>query len=236
MVPAAVVSLDALPVTVNGKLDRAALPAPDFAAAGGGRRRRRRRSCGARCSPRCWAWSRAGAEDSFFELGGDSIMSMQLVAAARRAGLVITPRLVFEHQTPAALAVAAQAAGSRRRPAVAGTGVVPATPVMCWLAERGGPAARFSQWAEVVVPPGLGLDALAAAVRAVAGHHDVLRARLEQPPGGPWRLVIPERRRRFRRGRGCGGWTRRGWAPACWGRQRGSRRGRRRGGWTRWPG
>ena len=193
MVPAAVVSLGALPVTVNGKLDRAALPAPGFFAAAGGRApatAAEELCCG--LFAQVLGLDRAGPEDSFFELGGDSILSMQLVAAARRAGLVITPRLVFVHKTPAALAGAAQAAVAPPAAAVAGTGVVPATPVMCWLAERGGPAGRFSQWAQVVVPPGAGLDALAAAVRAVAGRHDVLRARLEQPPGGPWRLVIPE--------------------------------------------
>ena len=193
MVPAAVVSLGALPVTVNGKLDRAALPAPGFFAAAGGRApatAAEELCCG--LFAQVLGLDRAGPEDSFFELGGDSILSMQLVAAARRAGLVITPRLVFVHKTPAALAGAAQAAVAPPAAAVAGTGVVLATPVMCWLAERGGPAGRFSQWAQVVVPPGAGLDALAAAVRAVAGRHDVLRARLEQPPGGPWRLVIPE--------------------------------------------
>ena len=63
---------------------------------------------------------------------------------------------------------------------------------MCWVAERGGLAARFSQSVVVVVPPGLGLERLVAAVRAVAGVHDVLRARLEQPADGSWRLVIGE--------------------------------------------
>ena len=159
MVPAAVVILDALPVTVNGKLDRAALPAPDFAGRpAGGRRPRRRRSCGAGCSPRCWAWTGSGPEDSFFDLGGDSIMSMQLVApgAAGRAG---------GHPAAGVRAEDPGRAGRRRgRPGTgrgaaaddAGTGVVPATPVMCWLAERGGPAARFSQSVVVVVPPGAG--------------------------------------------------------------------------------
>ena len=59
---------------------------------------RRRRSC-ARCSPRCSALERVGIDDNFFALGGDSIISIQLVSRARQAGLIITPRAVFQHQT-----------------------------------------------------------------------------------------------------------------------------------------
>jgi nonribosomal peptide synthetase CepB len=198
MVPAAVVSLDALPVTVNGKLDRTALPAPQFTPAAG------RAPASAAEELICGLFAQvlglpsAGPDDSFFELGGDSIMSMQLVAAARRAGLAITPRQVFVHKTPAALAAAAApvaaspAVAGAGGTAAAGTGVVPATPVMGWLAERAGPVDRFSQAAMVTVPPGLSLEGLAAAVQALTDHHDVLRARLERPPGEPWRLVIPE--------------------------------------------
>ena len=194
MVPAAVVVLDELPVTVNGKLDRAALPAPDFAGLAGGR-------APASAAEELWCGlfaqvlglDRVGAGDSFFTLGGDSIMSMQLVARARRAGLVATPRQVFEHKTPAGLAAAVvpAPAGVPARD-VAGAGVVPATPALVRLAGRGGPVGRFCQWAVVMVPPGLGLGRLAAAVGAVADRHDVLRARLEQPSGEPWRLVIGE--------------------------------------------
>ena len=51
---------------------------------------------------------RVGIDDNFFELGGDSIMSIQLVSRARKAGLIITPRAVFQHQTVTALAEAAK--------------------------------------------------------------------------------------------------------------------------------
>jgi amino acid adenylation domain-containing protein/non-ribosomal peptide synthase protein (TIGR01720 family) len=193
MVPAAVVSLDSLPVTVNGKLDHAALPAPDFAGLAGQR-------APATAAEELWCGlfaqvlglDRVGAGDSFFTLGGDSIMSMQLVARARRAGLVVTPRQVFEHKTPAALAAEAAPVRGAAAQDMAAAGVVPATPAMARLAGRGGPVGRFCQWAVIVVPAGAALGALDAAVRAVADRHDVLRARLEQPPGGRWQLVIGE--------------------------------------------
>jgi non-ribosomal peptide synthase protein (TIGR01720 family) len=195
MVPAAVVTLAALPVTANGKLDRAALPAPGFTGLGAGRA-----PATAAEELLCSLFTEvlglesAGPWDSFFDLGGDSIMSIQLVARARRAGLVFTAQEVFELQTPAALAAAAgsRAAPAGPEPQDAGAGVVPATPVIARLAERGAPVTRFSQSVVVVVPPGLGLDRLAAVVKAMTRHHDALRARLEQPPGQPWRLVVPE--------------------------------------------
>ncbi|MFG2439928.1 amino acid adenylation domain-containing protein [Streptomyces sp. NPDC048508] len=107
-VPAAFVPLAALPLTRNGKIDRRALPAPEFAAAGDGR---------APATPReellCALFAEVlgiegvGPDDSFFALGGDSIVSVRLVARARRAGLVLTARDVFTLHTPAALAATA---------------------------------------------------------------------------------------------------------------------------------
>ena len=115
MVPAAVVVLDALPVTVNGKLDRAALPAPEFSGAGG------RGPATAAEEVLCGLFAevlgldRVGAEDGFFELGGDSIMSMQLVARARAAGLVFSPRDVFTARDPGRAGRPSPKRRSRRR-------------------------------------------------------------------------------------------------------------------------
>jgi aryl carrier-like protein len=104
MVPAAIVVLDHFPLTANGKLDRAALPAPAF---GGGvgvmpRTPQEELLCG--LFAEVLGVERVGIEDNFFSLGGDSIVSIQLVSRARKAGLVITPRAVFQHQTVAGLA------------------------------------------------------------------------------------------------------------------------------------
>ncbi|MEO3808651.1 non-ribosomal peptide synthase/polyketide synthase [Sphaerisporangium sp. B11E5] len=183
MVPAAFVMLDRLPVTVNGKLDRAALPAPEFGAPASGRAPATPvEAVLCRLFAEVLGLDRAGADDSFFELGGDSIMSMLVVTRARREGLVITTRQVFEHKTPAAVARVADKAPdepARREPDVA-VGTVPLTPVMRELAERAGPVAlsgSLSQSMLVEVPP-LDPSLLAAALRTLLDHHDILRARL----------------------------------------------------------
>ncbi|MFD5766399.1 amino acid adenylation domain-containing protein [Streptomyces sp. NPDC127049] len=107
MVPAAVVVLDRLPVTPGGKLDRDALPAPDFGAAVDSRAPRDAREeqlCA--LFAKALGTDRVGIDDGFFDLGGDSIVSIKLVTLARAEGLDMTPRDVFTHKTVAALATA----------------------------------------------------------------------------------------------------------------------------------
>ncbi|WP_158075783.1 phosphopantetheine-binding protein, partial [Amycolatopsis coloradensis] len=105
LVPAAVLALDTLPVTANGKIDRAALPDPDY----GGRVSDRQPVTEierALCAlfAEVLGVERVGADDNFFELGGDSITSMQLAARAHRHGMVFGTPEVFEYKTPAGIA------------------------------------------------------------------------------------------------------------------------------------
>ncbi|MES4905774.1 MULTISPECIES: amino acid adenylation domain-containing protein [unclassified Streptomyces] len=107
MVPAAVVVLDRLPVTPSGKFDRAALPAPDFSGTPAGRAprtAREERLCA--LFAQALGVERVGIDDSFFDLGGDSISSVKLVTLAHADGLDMAPRDVFTHKTVAALAAA----------------------------------------------------------------------------------------------------------------------------------
>ncbi|MBI0383979.1 non-ribosomal peptide synthetase, partial [Streptomyces albiflaviniger] len=199
MVPTAVVALDALPVTVNGKLDRAALPAPDFTDAAEGRGPRTpTEEVLCRLYGEILGLERVSAEASFFELGGDSILTMLLVSVARRAGLVIAPYQVFELATPARLADIAEpldesaATGDRAR----GAGHLPLSPAMHELLNHEGlqgparpeRAAGFRS-AVLDVPAGLDLDDIARALQAVVDRHDMLRARLETTPER--RLTVP---------------------------------------------
>ena len=186
MVPSAFVLLDRLPLTPNGKLDRRALPAPSLQGCVEGR--------GARTPQEeilCALFaevlgvSGVGIADNFFELGGDSIISIQLVSRARKAGLVITPRAVFQHQTVEALAAIAAFVEKRAStlPDIA-TGALPLTPIMHWLLERGGPIDHFNQAMLLQVPARLCGADLIAALQAVIDHHDALRLRLIAPAPG----------------------------------------------------
>ena len=109
MVPSAIVVLERLPLTANGKLDRRALPAPDLTPTLVRQPRTSQEHILCALFAEVLGLERVGIDDSFFALGGDSILSIQLVSRARRAGLVITPRAVFQHQTVARLAATARA-------------------------------------------------------------------------------------------------------------------------------
>ena len=108
MVPSGFVVLGSLPLTANGKLDRAALPAPDFTPQVVRLPRSPQEEVLCALYAEVLGVGRVGIDDSFFALGGDSIMSIQLVSRARKAGLLIRARSVFEHKTVLGLAAVAQ--------------------------------------------------------------------------------------------------------------------------------
>ncbi|WP_125516084.1 non-ribosomal peptide synthetase [Streptomyces sp. WAC 01529] len=205
MVPAAVVVLDALPLTPNGKTDRRALPEPGYATAAeteGPRNAREELLCS--LFAEILGLETIGVHDSFFDTGGDSIMSIQLVRKARNAGIRLTPRDVFEHKTVAGLAETTADQGAaggtspqapaapEPAPVSAGVGALPLTPIIHWMRERGGRVDRFSQTNMIVVPAELGADRMEAALQAVLDHHDALRMKLTRIGGVVWSLGIPE--------------------------------------------
>ncbi|MFJ8534715.1 amino acid adenylation domain-containing protein [Streptomyces sp. NPDC093591] len=179
MVPSDVVVLDELPLTANGKLDRAALPAPGSRPSGSGRAPQ-----GAREATLCALFEEVlgvegvGADDDFFRLGGDSIMAIQLAGRASGAGLGIAPRDVFTARTPAVLALTAREAADTGAGEDTGTGRFPLTPVMRWWREQGGDPAAFTQSMVFPVPRDAGPERVGAAVLGLVERHGVLRMRL----------------------------------------------------------
>lgn len=199
LVPAALLVLDRLPLNANQKVDRAALPAPEFE---GGHSalapRDEREERFAELFREVLGVREVGAHDGFFARGGDSVLSIQLVAAARRAGLVITARDVFTRQTVAGLAVAARSEQAGDLSGGADTeaiGEFAPTPIMRWLHERGGPIDGFAQSMLVRTPAGLDEDRLIGALQAVLDRHDQLRVTLTgTDEDGEWRMVVPPSR------------------------------------------
>ena len=190
MVPAAFVPLHALPRTPNGKLDRRALPAPAYGAADD--RHVEPRTEVERTLAGLWAevlrLDRVGVHDSFFEVGGDSILAIQVVSRARRAGLQLSPRQLFEHQTIAELAAVVGQGQDASAPAAEQgrvDGVVAPTPVQAAFLERGhGTPAHYNQSVLLEVDESVSGEALERALAAVLAHHDALRLRVRRTESG----------------------------------------------------
>jgi amino acid adenylation domain-containing protein/non-ribosomal peptide synthase protein (TIGR01720 family) len=188
MVPAAFVLLDRLPLTASGKVNRRALPAPDADQADAGAEYAAPETPAEREISRIWAavlrLPRVGVHDNFFEVGGDSILSIQIVARAQQVGLSITPRQIFEHPTIAELA---KAAGSTRRaPVDQGpvVGPVPLGPIARWWLSGTPAVNRFNQSFLLEHDAPLDEGKLREALRAIVDHHDALRVRLARGPNG----------------------------------------------------
>ncbi|MEU2559780.1 condensation domain-containing protein [Streptomyces longispororuber] len=129
-------------------------------------------------------------DDGFVALGGDSIIAMQLVSRARKAGLRITVGDVLVHRDMEALAQAATPVGQEPAPvADSGVGPVVTTPIVQWFRERGGGVDTYHQLAVLRTPAGLTEARLTAMAQALLDHHDALRLRLSVRGGsGDWAL------------------------------------------------
>ncbi|WP_455551124.1 non-ribosomal peptide synthase/polyketide synthase [Amycolatopsis azurea] len=192
LVPSAFVVLDALPLNANGKVDRRALPEPDFqpAASGGTAPRTEREAVLAGIWADVLGLDRVGVDDNFFALGGDSILSIQVSARARKAGLAITTADLFRHQTIAALAPTLTDASAVPDQGPVSGDVVP-TPIQRWFFDTISEPALFDQAIAVELTEGTDEAALATAVAAVIEHHDALRTTFSHD-GDSWRLRITD--------------------------------------------
>ncbi|MGW2817875.1 amino acid adenylation domain-containing protein [Streptomyces sp. NPDC001415] len=197
MVPASFTVLERLPLTPNGKLDRDALPAPEFTGGAYRAPRTPEEETVAGLFAEVLGLERAGADDDFFALGGDSIQAIQVVTRARAQRVTLSPREVFRLRTVARLAeVAAARAGQHpdAGPGLAelpggGVGPMPLMPVARWIQELGPGFDRLSQAVVLELPRDIDRPGLAATLTAVIDRHDLLRTTLTPdglltaPPG-----------------------------------------------------
>ncbi|OLB76498.1 MAG: hypothetical protein AUI14_18580 [Actinobacteria bacterium 13_2_20CM_2_71_6] len=190
MVPSAWVTLATIPLNANGKVDRRALPTlePGSTVDGG---RVAPRTDAERALAEIWAAvlgvDRVGVEDDFFELGGDSILSIQVASRARQAGLGVMPRDLFRHPTVAALvaSVAEPTAPVTDQGPVVGEVVL--TPIQRWFLDTTPThPERFDQSVTLELAEGVDEAALRTALSAVLAHHDALRMRYRYGDG-QWR-------------------------------------------------
>ncbi|EST37750.1 hypothetical protein N566_11310 [Streptomycetaceae bacterium MP113-05] len=182
MVPTALLVLDRLPLSANGKVDRSALPDPARAASG---------TEGAAAGPVAVKLAGIVAEvvgvpgigphDNFFSVGGNSIMGVQIVSRANAEGLDFTAADLFQHETLGELAAVLEARGA------VVTGEAQITPPtrhqrrLLASSAPGTPAAAHR--AELLVAPDVGAEHLETALAAVAGRHTALHQRLAAPDG-----------------------------------------------------
>ncbi|MDH1053601.1 non-ribosomal peptide synthetase [Aquipseudomonas alcaligenes] len=183
MVPAQIIALDKLPLTPAGKLDRAALPEPTWQS----QSYEAPQTDNERILAAIWAdvlgVERVGRQDHFFELGGDSIVALQVVSRVRQQGLQLAPRELFQFPRLAELAQAARAAGEEiaQEPV---TGELPLAPIQAhFFAMNQAEPAHWNQALNLELLRPLDPILLEQALQALVAHHDGLRLRFEQRDG-----------------------------------------------------
>lgn len=192
MVPSHFVPLERVPLTVNGKLDRDALPSPD-----GSRVRRGGYVEPSNDRERLLAgiWEdvlsvpRVGVHDDFLDLGGDSILSIQIVARAARRGLKLTPNQLFEHPTVSELATACSPIAREVVPRVFDR-TLALTPIQQWFFAQD--FTEVEHWNQVVhleASQPLEPVRLERAVAALHRRHEALRLRFQRE-GNDWRVSL----------------------------------------------
>ena len=200
MVPAALIVLDAWPLTPNGKLDRAALPPPDLDT-----RRAAPDTPHAGFEADLAALWQAllgvplvGRDDNFFDIGGHSLLAVQLVARMREVlGIDVALADVFTHPVLAALAARAAAAAPHAGasiPVLADADAYPLSDLQTrlWLAQRLDPhGSAYNMAAVVALPPSVRFDTLARVLAVLAERHAALRTVFALRDGVPVQAILP---------------------------------------------
>ncbi len=182
MTPAIFVQLDALPISPNGKVLRRALPAPDANLRAAEQDYVEPRTPIEQELAEIWAQvlglPRVSIEDNFFDLGGDSILSIQIITRANEKGIRLTAKQMIQYQTVAELAAQATIIQPISAEQETVTGPAPLTPIQRWFFGQNLPEPQhFNQAMLLEVRQPLDPALLEATVRHLIEHHDALRFR-----------------------------------------------------------
>nr|WP_276327173.1 amino acid adenylation domain-containing protein [Mycobacterium europaeum] len=205
MVPAAIVALESLPMTLNGKLDTRALPAPEYTDTDHYRAPTSAvEEILAGIYAQVLGLERVGIDDSFFQLGGDSLSAMRVIAAINNGfDSALSVRALFEAPTVAQLAPRIGLCGGGLAPLVAGSrpAVVPlsfAQSRLWFLDQLNGPSPVYNMPAVLRLVGPLDTDALRAALNDVVARHESLRTIFVAPEGTPQQIVLPPHQARVK--------------------------------------
>ena len=180
MVPTAFVKLDAMPLTPNGKINRKALPDPDMSLMGeeyvAPRNELEQQLADIWCD--VLKLEHVGMHDNFFSMGGDSIVSIQLVSRARNSDIYFSPKDLFQNPTIAQLASCDLKGTVIEAEQGLITGKAPLIPIQQWFFEQDYEFSNHWNQAQLLqVTETLDLAVLEQALQALIHHHDSLRLR-----------------------------------------------------------
>ncbi|MGB3534213.1 MAG: amino acid adenylation domain-containing protein [Microcoleaceae cyanobacterium] len=195
MIPALFIPIDSLPLTSNGKVDVKALSQQEVIPLETQSEFVKPETAIEKKLVAIWSeilqLDRVGIHDNFFEIGGDSILAIQIVSKANQAGIQLTPKQIFQHQTIAELATIATVEIVINTEQTLVTGLVPLTPIQHWFFEKHKQDIHHFNQATLLEVKNINIAILEQTIQQLLVHHDALRLQFEQTESG-WKQIITE--------------------------------------------